>query len=78
MYGPFASDTFDHTFFREYSNSSSWNGVLLDAKNQFAVVALKEGHRPKRESIMQAAESAGYEAMDYYMMEGDVVRKVKL
>lgn len=54
------------------------NGILLDAKNQFAVVALKEGHRPKRESIMQAAESAGYEAMDYYMMEGDVVRKVKL
>jgi hypothetical protein len=54
------------------------NGILLDAKNQFAVVALKEGHRPNRESIIQAAESAGYEAMDYYIMEGDAVRKMKL
>lgn len=54
------------------------NGILLDAKNQFAVVALKEGHQPNRESIIKAADSAGYEAIDYYMMEGDSVFKVEL
>lgn len=54
------------------------NGIHLDAKNQFAIVALKEGYSPNRESIIKASESAGYEAMHYYTMDGDAMQKVKL
>jgi hypothetical protein len=54
------------------------NGILLDAKNQFAVVAVKEGFQVNPEMIIKAAESAGYESTHYYSRENGVTYKVDL
>lgn len=53
-------------------------GVLLDARNQFAVVAYKDIGQLNPKKIKQAIIDSGYDPLHYYYKANGQIRKVAL
>ncbi len=53
-------------------------GILLDAQNQFAIVAYKSIEQLDSEKIKQAIIDAGYDPLHYYYKANGHIRKVAL
>ena len=49
-------------------------GIDMDAKTQLVTVALKEGRAMDQDEIEKKVDDAGFDAMEWYTLEGDALK----